>query len=530
MKNRNYPLYDTPNNTCLAAMLESNAKDVPDKVAIRQRAGRNKFDSFTHQQMLDDVKRVAAYITENYGSGNHIAILGENSYEWLLAFLGTVTSGNVAVPTDKELPANEIAVLLDLADVSIAFVSKTYSDLVEDIDGLKIMTLKQLKNCTPENAENFQLLHPADMDELAAIFFTSGTTGRSKGVMLSHKNIIEEINITSRMFDPEGDSTVAVLPFNHAFGLIVAVLMAISYRKTTFITKSLKNVQKDILENKPTIVMLVPLFIETFYKAIMSSVKASGKEKQLQKGIRLSNFLLKFGIDKRREFFKDILAPFGGELKWIISGGAPLDPFYVKQFHAFGIEILNGYGTTECSPCVAVNRNYFKKEGSVGQLIQQMEARVSEDGEVELRGPVVMKGYYGNEEATQEVLSADGWYKTGDLGYVDKDNFIFLTGRKKNLIILSNGENISPEELEADFQIDEAVKEVLAYEWDNKLIAEIYPEEEYMGNEEYFHELMLKVNKGRPLSKQIASVKLRDTEFIKNTTQKIIRSKNIPKK
>jgi len=276
--------------------------------------------------------------------------------------------------------------------------------------------------------------------------------------------------------------------------------------------------------------MAVPLFVEMFYKGIMASVRAQGKEKKLKLGIGVSRVLLFFGIDRRRKLFRDIHEAFGGELKWIICGGAPLDPYYVRAFRDLGIEILNGYGTTECSPCVAVNRNYFRKDGSVGQLVPGVEARIASDGEVEVRGPVVMKGYYNNPEATSEVFTEDGWYRTGDLGRIDEDRFIFLTGRKKNLIILSNGENISPEELESDFNIDEGVKEVLVYEWKGELVAEIFPEEGFMGNEEYFQKLMLKVNEGRPMSKQIAAVKLRDVEFIKNTTKKIVRSKNIPQK
>lgn len=529
MKNKDYPLYETPQNEWLGSMLETNADTVPEKIAVRQRAGKNTVESVSYRQLYEDVKRVAAYIGENYGTGRHIAVVGENSYEWLLAFLGILTSGNIAVPTDKELPADEIARLFEIGEVTAAFVSKTYSDLVENIPGLLTMTLKKLRECEPENGADFRFVKP-DLTKTAAIFFTSGTTGVSKGVMLSHSNIAAEINGSSRLFDPQGESVVAVLPFNHAFGLIVSVLMALSYRCTVFITKSLKTVQKDIAENKPDTMMLVPLFIETFYKTLMNTVRAKGKEKKLKFAMKLSNKLLAVGIDKRSYFFKDVLGAFGGNLKWIISGGAPLDPFYVKQFRSLGIEILNGYGTTECSPCVAVNRNYFHKDGSVGTLIPGMEARIAEDGEVELHGPVVMQGYYGNPEATAEVLSEDGWYKTGDLGRLDSDGFLFLTGRKKNLIILSNGENISPEELESDFQIDDGVNEVLVYEWNGKLVAEIYPEEEYKDNTDYFNRLMLKVNEGRPLSKQIASVKLRDTEFIKNTTKKIVRNKNIPQK
>lgn len=528
MRNKAYPLYNTPIRTCLSDMIEANAKEVPDKVAIRQRAGRKEIEEITYAKLCEDVRRVAAYLSSTYGTDHHIAIIGENSYEWLLAFFGAVCSGNVAVPTDKELPAAEIKNLLTAADVDIALISKSYSDLIEDMEGLQTTTLKQLRNIHSEAEESFQLVNP-NPEKLAAIFFTSGTTGTSKCVMLSHNNIISEVNLTCQYIGvPKDCTTVSVLPFNHAFGLVDAIFACLNYQVTTFITKSLKTVQRDIKENKPDAIMLVPLFIETFYKGIMNAVREQNKLGKLKKGITLSNLLLKVGIDKRHDLFKEILEPFGGNLKWIVSGGAPLDPFYVKAFRDIGIGILNGYGTTECSPCVSVGRNYHYKDGSVGLLLPGMEARSNEDGEIELHGPVVMQGYYKNPEATAEVFTEDGWYKTGDLGYVDKDGFIFLTGRKKNLIILSNGENISPEELESNFQIDEGVNEVLVYQQNNKLVAEIYPEEAFMGNEEYFQALMLKVNQGRPLSKQIASVKLREDEFIKNTTKKIVRNKNIP--
>lgn len=528
MKNQAYPYYEVSQISNLSEMLEKKAASIPERIAFRFRKGKNNIEEISYAQLYEDVKKAAAYTEATYGKNKHIAIIGENSYEWLLGFLGATCSGNVAVPTDKELPANEIAVLMNTAEVNAVYISKTYSDLIEGIENMPSTTFKQLRGAEPENSSSYVLYQP-DPSELAAIFFTSGTSGTAKGVMLSHGNIAAEISQTSKLFDPEGTSTVSVLPFNHAFGLIVAVLMALNYDATIFITKSLKNVADDIKMAKPDIVMLVPLFIETFYKQIMAAVKKDGREKKLQNGIKLSNALLKFGIDRRRKFFAEILANFGGNLKWIISGGAPLDPFYVKQFRALGIEILNGYGTTECSPCVAVNRNYHKKDGSVGCLVPGVEARTTEAGEVQLKGPVVMQGYYGRPDLTEEVLSADGWYSTGDLGYVDEDGFIFLTGRSKNLIILSNGENISPEELELDFARDEGVCEVLVYGLGNKLIAEIFPEEAYRGNQEYFDELMHKVNEGRPASKQIASVRLRDVEFIKNTTKKIVRYKNIPK-
>ena len=526
MKNRNYPFYEVSRPASVADMLKQKAAKIPDKVAFRYRKGHDAIETKTYKEVYEEVRRAASWVGETYGKGTHIAVIGENSYEWLIAFFATLCSGNVAVPIDKELPADEVEWLIHKADITAAFVSKTYSDLVTGIEGLKTMTLKELQKASGSDCECYQLYHPKD-EELACIFFTSGTSGRSKGVMLSHGNLSAEIYGPSRLFHPAGDSTLVVLPFHHAFGLNVAVLMPYNYELNIFLNRSLKRVKEDLVLAKPDLLMLVPLFVEVFYKQIMDGIKKSGREQKVKTGIRITRLLNGIGIDVRRRIFKEILDVFGGNLTHIICGGAHLDPFYVKEFRNFGIEILNGYGTTECSPCVAVNRNLYKRDGSVGQVIEETETRISEAGEVQFKGSVVMMGYYNDPEVTAEALK-DGWYSTGDLGYMDEDGFLFLTGRVKNLIILSNGENISPEELENDFHFDPGVNEVLVYEQDHKIIAEIFPEEEYMGNEAYFDELMKKVNEGRPAYKRVAKVVLRDHEFIKNTTKKIVRYKNIP--
>ena len=527
MRNRDYPLYENaPRISSMAEMLRIKAESMPDDSAFRYRKGRDGVENKTYGDVYLEVRKAASWVSKNYGQGNHIAIIGENSYEWIIAFLAVLTSGNVAVPVDKELPAKEVEWLVRKAEASAVFISKTYSDLVEGIEDLKVMTLKNLQDAAAGESGDYQLAEPAG-EELACIFFTSGTSGRSKGVMLSHGNITSEIYECSRMFDPEGRSTLAVLPFHHAFGLIVAVLMAYNYGVSVFLNKSLKRVKDDLQLARPEIIMLVPMFIEVFYKQITDEIRKSGRTDKVKKGIRISNLLLKVGIDKRRSFFKEIIDVFGGKLKYIISGGAHIDPFYVKAFRNFGVEVLNGYGATECSPCVAINRNYYKRDGSVGPVIEGTKVRISPEGEVQFKGTTTMMGYYKDPENTAEALQ-DGWYSTGDLGHVDKDGFLFLTGRKKNLIILSNGENISPEELENDFALDPGVSEVLVYEKDRKIVAEIFPEEEFMGNTAYFNALMDKINEGRPAYKQVANVQLRDKEFIKNTSRKIVRYKNIP--
>ena len=527
MKNQSYPYYDIPSISSLVDMLETAARERPDFVAFQYRSGKDSVASKTCRNVLEDVRKAAASVSQAHGQGRHIAVIGENSYEWLLAFFGALGSGNVAVPIDKDLPAGEVADMIREADVSCAYVSPTYADLVEGIEGLEVKTLKQLEKAEPEGWEGFALHHP-ESDELACIFFTSGTSGRSKGVMLSHGNLASDVSGGAKVFSPEGGSVLAVLPFHHAFGLVVTIMMGFHFRATIFINRSLKRLKEDLLLSRPGVLPLVPLFVEVFYKQIQDGIKKSGKEKTFKFGVRLSRFLLALGIDIRPRLFRQILEPFGGKLKYIISGGAYLDPMYIQLFRDIGVELINGYGATECSPSLSINRNHHFRDGSAGLLMPDVEVKISPEGEVLARGPMVMKGYYKNPEETAKVLR-DGWYATGDLGYMDKDGFLFLTGRTKNLIILSNGENISPEELENDFNRDPGVKESLVYEQNGLIVAEIFPEEEYLRNEAYFQDLKQKINQGRPAYKQVARLVVREEDFIRNTTRKIVRYKNVPK-
>ena len=524
-----YPAYlDIQPIDSIADMLKRKADEQPDGIAFQYTKGKGQVESKTYGEVYEEARKAASWVQQQYGQKQHIAVIGENSYEWLLAFFAVLCSGNVAVAIDKELPAAEVAWMIDKADVKAVFISKTYSDLAEGIEGLSLVTLKGLQEAAKDGNAAYEPYRP-EKNEAAAIFFTSGTSGTSKAVMLSHSNLASEISECARMFDASGCKTaLAVLPFHHTYGLNVAVFMPYHLGVAVYLNKSLKRLPEDMLLAKADMTLMVPLFIETFHKRITDAIKKSGKEKKVRQGVRLSNFLLKLGIDKRRTFFKELLEPFGGNLHTIIAGGAFLDQMYIKEFRKYGIEIYNGFGATECSPCIAFNRPHFNKDGSVGQIIPGTEVRTSSDGEVEIKGSTVMMGYYNNPEATAEALH-DGWYATGDLGHVDADGYLFLTGRKKNLIILSNGENISPEELENDFRKDPGVNEVMVYDQRSVIVAQIYPEEEFMGNTEYFNNLMKKVNEGRPIYKQVTKVILRTEDFIRNTTKKVVRYKNIPK-
>ena len=500
----------------------------------------------TYREFYDEVNDMGTWLYKQDLQGKHIAVIGENSYEWLVCFFAIVCGGGVAVPIDKELPSEEIKNLLEKSDVQAMFYSKSYSEVSKNAIDMLLHMKKQKDNAKDFIAysmadldrflaEGEELLasgynsfidYPIDRKKMCCIMFTSGTSGSSKGVMLSHENIAEDINGSCQLFKLEGN-TIAVLPFHHAFGLVVGVFMVFHYGYTIYINRSLKTIQKDLQIAKPQTMFLVPLFVETFHKQIWTAAKKDGKEKMLKKMMKLSDLLLKFGVDLRKKIFASVRQAFGGEMEYIISGGAPLGTHYVTEFRSWGIEVLNGYGTTECSPCAAVNRNHFHRDGTVGISVPNTIIRIGKDGQVLVKGPIVMMGYYKNSVETDNVLK-DGWYFTGDLGRIDSDGFLTLTGRKKNLIILSNGENISPEELETDFLRYEAVQEVLVYEQNSMIVAEIYPNMEYLNASNidihtFFDKICKEVNHNRPIYKQVGKINIRETEFPKNTSKKILR-------
>ena len=531
MKNKPYPYYDVPQMNDLKDMLLKKAALEPNLTAFVYPCETGEMKK-SYKDLLDDVNAMGTWIYNKKLKNKHVGLIGENSYEWLVVYFALVNGGNVAVAIDKGLPEEEMKTLATTGDVETVFVSETYFDKVNKKVGKKAYNLKNFEEMLSEGrkllkAGNDEFTkYEIEPDKTATILFTSGTSGVSKGVELTNRNLAFEITHTSQLFEPRG-GVLAVLPFHHAFGLVVGILMVVNYGFPIYINKSLKHVKKNMVDFGPQTMFLVPLFVEYFHKQVWSEVEKKGKTVAFKGLMKTTNALLKAGIDVRKKTYGSIRKAFGGNLEYIICGGAALDPMYVKEFHTWGIEILNGYGATECSPCTSVNRPLFNKPGSVGQLVPGIEVKTTEEGEVAFKGDLVMKGYYNNPEATAEALK-DGWYHTGDLGYVDEDNFIFLTGHKKNLIILSNGENISPEELEMDFGRDDGVQEVLVYDENAKIVAEIFPVEEKLGDQEYFNKLMDKVNKGRPLYKQVASVKLRNEEFIKNASMKIVRYKNIP--
>lgn len=517
--NASYDYYDVPKIRDFEELI-CLRKDSTKTAFMYREEGKLVRKSF--KDAYGDVRDLSKYFAQYY-KGKNIAVVGENSYAWVVCAMAIVRSGNVCVALDKDAGVEIWKKQLRQVDVNAVYYS---GDYCEEISGLvrKSFPLEEWEDYRKEGRRCGAVKGGRDIDADAMIFFTSGTTGFGKAVVLSQKNIVTDLWAASSIYEPVGAST-SFLPYHHAFGFVTSLLMPYYYGVRTFISGSLKHLTDDFKDGKPDTIFAVPMVVETFYKQIWRQARREKREKKLEWGIKISEAALKMGVDLRPKLFGSILAEFGGKCRYIICGGAHLDEKYVKWFRSIGIEILNGYGITECAPVVAVNRNHHKCDGSVGQLCRDVEVKII-DGEVVVGGDIVMKGYYKDRKATAEVLK-NGYFFTGDLGRVDEDGFLHITGRKKNLIILSNGENVSPEEIEAVLAKDKGVNEVAVYEYGNRIIASIYPNEGYFGDQDYFDELIYSYNNDKPKNRQIAMVRVRSKAFPRNNNGKILRDKLI---
>ena len=381
-----------------------------------------------------------------------VAILSENSYYWIAAFYSIATGKMTAIPLDPKLTDADLTDLMVRSGCDAIYYTKDFSSAIEmmkNTDGVKLTEYLPMEDFDKlVEAGHSELANGADnylddevnADDLGFIVYTSGTTGKSKGVMLSQKNVASNAIATCRAMT--ASQTVAFLPFNHTLSWASALFASPLLAEWGYICGNLRNLQKDMAEYHPQHITAVPLAVETIYKKIWFTARKSGKDAKLEKGLKLSKFLMKLGIDIRRKLFGEVIDNLGGKLEMIICGGAFLDPKYEKGLYDMGIQVINGYGTTECAPIITCNRLNNFKFGSAGYALECNEIKINEPdedgvGEILVKGTNVMMGYYNEPEATAEAFE-DGWFKTGDYGYLDKDGFLFLRGRKKNLIILSN--------------------------------------------------------------------------------------------
>lgn len=469
-------------------------------------------ESKTYTELKNDSERFSAALESLGEQKKHIAVLGTTSYEWVVAYMGIVNCGSVAVPLDAQLTDEDLCDLINRAEVTTLVYDESKkqaaNEALKTCPGLKhVISING--NSEVEGALSFwELLgqqqagydyEPAPED-LATIMFTSGTTGKSKGVMLSHRNLAENATCLDMKIEP-GTVIMSVLPIHHAYCLSMDILKGISLGCVICINDSLLRVAKNIKLYEPNMILMVPLMIETLAK-------------KLEDAAWMPAPLVKAKV-------------FGKQFHTICSGGAYLNPAYIDTFKKYGITILQGYGMTECSPVISTNLSWHNKEGSVGKLMPNCEAKTVEE-ELWVKGSSVMQGYYHMPEETAETLE-DGWLKTGDLGYVDEEGFVYLTGRKKNLIITANGENISPEEIENKIGENRLVQEILIRDSEGVIEAEIYPDYEYAGKKKIkdiegtLQDLIDAYNKTAPVYKRVFKLKVRETEFEKNTTKKIKR-------
>lgn len=473
-----------------------------------------------------------------------IAILSENSYQWIVSFYSILVGGNIAVPMDIKLSVEDIVSQLVRGECDGIVYSKKcekFAEAVKNDDRSKVSVFMCIDDYPEYKAQGKAIYDggnhsfedaPVSPDDLACIVYTSGTTGLSKGVMLSHKNVTADVVASCSI--QTGRQAIGFLPLNHTFCWVGALFSGYLLAEWGYICDSLKDIQKDIQTYHPHNFSAVPLVVSTIYDKIWRAAKRTGRDKKLKIGLKISRTLMKIGIDKRRKIFSEIIDNLGGELEFIICGGANLDPKYEQGMYDFGIQILNGYGMTECSPAVTVNTPYDFKFGSCGKPIPCCEIKIVDPdefgvGELYVRGDNVMVGYYNDPEATAEVFDGE-WLKTGDYCRIDDEGYLFYVGRKKNLIVLTNGKNVSPEEIEDKLICIDYVSEVLVYQEDDRITAEFFlNEEDYPDARDRLKDDVRRVNDSMPVFKRVTKTKIRDTEFEKTTTMKIERKNYINK-
>jgi len=473
--------------------------------------------SVTYARFAKQVRGLAACFAAQTEESAHIAILGANSYHWLLGWFAVVCAGRVAVPLDPQLTCKSHLELLEQSDAQLLLYDKDFGDVAAMFgNGMRLDELPVGKDTAGWPCDT----KPGDM---AAILFTSGTTGKPKGVMLSQNHFTcNALSSARRLKFLEGNKILVVLPLYHSASL-VSVFVHL-YGGSPQILSGIMYLSRDFGIFKPKFCMVVPLMVAKMYEQIWIVARKQKKDKLLRALLACSDGLLKLGIDLRCKFFRPVLSAFG-ELEWMLCGGAALSDELMRGFLRFGMEISPAYGATECTTVVAIGRRGDYRAHSVGKALDCNEVKIDEQGEILVKGDNVFMGYYKDEEATREAFTADGWYKTGDLGRLDEDGYLYITGRLKNLIILSNGKNVSPEALEQKLTDIPYIKEALVFESENEIAAELFLDEEVPNAAKQLEADLSELNRQLPVYQQITKTSLRSTEFPKTTTKKIIRKR-----
>lgn len=548
-KYKNYEVRPIEN---LKEMLYTSAATWPEKNAFLEKRD-GVYEGITFNQYLLDVEGLGTELCARGLLGKRVIVTGENCYAWALAYMTVICGLGVVIPVDKEIPPEEIANIANVSEADAVIYSAKYEDKIKKIEKpLDFICFDELAGLCVAGREKINagdrtyLDLEIDKNEMASLIFTSGTTGVSKGVMLSHHNITFNLTEMCQMiYIGPKDTFLSVLPLHHAYECTCGFLCQIYRGSTIAYCEGLRYIMKNMKEVHPTMILCVPLLIETMYHKIWANIRKNGMEKMVKKALAASNASRKIGIDLRKKLFSEIHETFGGKLRMMIAGGAAVDPDILKGLRDFGILAVQGYGLTECAPLAAVNRDKFYCDSSAGlatpnATLEIVDAAEDGTGDIRFKGENIMLGYYKAPELTAEVI-VDGWLYTGDLGFIDKDGFLHITGRRKNVIVTANGKNIFPEELETYLSRNPYVLESVVVGVpdetgrDYDIVAMILPDRERLDEENpdgYSEELVREklteaVKQANSMVQQYKRIKkflVRSEEFPKNTSKKIKRA------
>ena len=566
------PLYKVEKITDLKDMINKSVEKFSDRPAyVFKTEKKGEFKEITYKQLKNDIDSLGTALINLGLEGKRVAVIGENRYEWGVTYLAVVNGTGIIVPLDKALPANEIESLIIRSGVEAIVYSNKYNEIMNDLKEKKNTDLKYFISMDLDESENGiisfkklvargkELLENGDkrfidakinVEEMRIMLFTSGTTSKSKAVMLSHKNIASNLmDISSVLKVREDDRFLSFLPLHHTFECTTGFLLPLSVGASIAFCDGIRHIAENIKEYDITFMVSVPVLYENMCKKIMKSIKDQGKGTTVNVGMKVSNTLLKVGLDIRGKLFKQVHDSLGSKLRLLVAGGAALDPDTEKTFNSLGINMVQGYGLTESSPVIAVEDDKYKKIGSIGKALPTLDVKIDKPnkegiGELLVKGPTIMLGYYENEEATKETIDKEGWLHTGDLAKIDKDGFIFITGRKKFVIVLKNGKNVYPEELEILINKIAGVKECFVYGkpeddgdykisakivYDKEIMKDIYGVEEEKDIKEKLWKEVKTINKTMPKYKYIKGITITEEELIKTTTRKVKRNVEMKK-
>ena len=538
----------------------------PDCVAftIKNKNGKNvSYKKITYKELNEDINAFGTALLSIGLKGKRVAIIGKNRYEWILSYVTILNGVGIAIPLDKGLPEQEIITSLQRSKADVIIFEENMADLMKKIKDENTTNLKTY--ILMDNIEKYDFLNipkliekgkeevkkgnkeyidaEIDSNKMSVILFTSGTTSLAKAVMISHRNIAS--NVAALRYEQpfcSTDTNIAFLPFHHMYGS-TCILLMISAGVNNVFCDGLRHIQENLKEYKVSVFVCVPLILEAMHKKIMHTIDKTGQRKKFEFGKKLSKALLKVGIDIRRKIFKTVLDELGGEVRAVISGAAALNKQVAEDFNAFGIYTVEGYGLTETAPVVAGENIHTMGHNSVGKPLCNVEVKIEDPneegiGEIAVKGPNVMLGYYENEEDTKAVLK-DGWFYTGDLGYYNKKGYLCIAGRQKSVIVLKNGKNIYPEEIETLINTLPYVEESMVFGYpkgDDLIIsAKIVYNKEYFKNtskediEDKVWKDIKNINKELTIFKHIKKIIVTDEPMIKTTTAKVKRFEEIKK-